>query len=430
MSTVEEKIFKVYGAGLIPLMHYKGWRNIEWKRSIPERMGYGDWRTLRANLKADNIWLHAASMGELAGLITVIKAFDDEQINLDRFITTTSETGKQEALTKKMADKCCLLPVDNTSAIRRALMGIKPKLWLITETEIWPNLIFEIKKRGTPIIIVNARISDRSFPRYQKFKFFLQRVLKEIDFIVAQTSCDQERLIELGANPQKIEVGGSTKYDRPRTEFTNEQLGELINSMGLDSRKPIFVAGSVRPGEDKIVIETFARLKAKYPNLQMIIAPRHAENYDIVANYLRNNGLQFYRRSQGVTDKKHEIVMLDTMGELMRVYAASTVAYVGGSLVNIGGHNPLEPAAYAKPVVMGFYNHNVREIAAELKNQKGMIEVKDEEGLYHALELLLLNPTENKVCGDNAHKVWLGSQGATKRVLSRVKGLLGNVSRL
>ena len=425
MSGMIDNIFNVFGAALVPLMQYKGWCNPQWGATISERMGGGDWPKLQATLRPSHLWFHAASVGELTGLVTVLKAFDDEQFDFDRFITTTSEAGKKEALIKKMTDKCCFLPIDYLPAIKRALVGVSPKLWLITETEIWPNLILEMKRRQTPILLFNARISDKSYPRYLKLRYFLKPILQKIDFIIAQTSCDRERLINIGGSPDRIEVGGSTKYDRPRVEFSAEELAQLVSSMGLDLNRPIFVAGSVRPGEDKIVIETFAKLKTQHPELQMIVAPRHAENYDIVGGYLRQNDLKYCRRSQGTVVEPHDVVMLDTMGELAKVYAASTVAFVGGSLVNIGGHNPLEPAAYGKPVVMGKYNANVREVAGELKNQKGMVEVSDENQLYLALERLLLDKEDNLRYGENAARVWLSNQGATKRVMLRVKELLG-----
>lgn len=387
----------------------------KWRDSLGERFGGGHWKDIN-QLSDQSLWFHAASVGELNGLYLLIEQLRDKS-HKQIFVTTTSLTGKDQAIEKELASVCALLPFDHPFFIKRALRKLTPSCLIVTETEIWPNLVNYIHTKKIPICFINARVSDQSFPLYLKVKYLMKPIFSCFDLVLAQTNIDAERFIELGTSPDRVHVVGSTKFDRPLETFSQTELKYFADSVGIDLNADVFVAGSVREGEDAVVVDAFCKVRESFPNLQMIIAPRHPERFLEVAALLELRNISFSKRSEQSLNNKKPVLLLDTVGELAKVYALSTVAFVGGSLVNIGGHNPLEPAAYAKPVIMGPYTWTVKEAIASLINAKGAFIVQDEVELSKQLVALLRNREALAAAGDAAHSVYQKNLGATEQVL-------------
>ncbi|MDR2337125.1 MAG: glycosyltransferase [Deltaproteobacteria bacterium] len=392
------------------------------RKSFSERLGLGNWKSLP---QADNyIWIHGASVGEINGLAEVFEKFNElpQLAKYKRIITTTTLTAWQTVRDKKYAYFNSLLPLDAPAIVKTVITRIQPKLFIATETELWPNLFFALKKNNIPIILINARISDYSFPKYLKFKKILRPVLDCLDLVLAQTALDAERLEQIGITQAKIHIVGSTKYDKKILPAVDKE------NLGLAPTAPTLIAGSIRPQEDELIIKAYQQVLNKgFQELQLIIAPRHLEDCPAVAEKLKSAGLDFKLRSEmnsnahdSLEGKATQVLLLDTLGELSQLYSAADIAFIGGSLVNIGGHNPLEAAAYCKPVIMGQYNSNVHEVVSDLKKVGGIFEVHNEEELVRVIMKLLNAKNVYKSVATTAFSVWQKHQGATARVIEHI----------
>jgi 3-deoxy-D-manno-octulosonic-acid transferase len=407
---------------IIPLF-VKALTSASWRETIRERVGFGDWSKFRRGNNQDYIWLHAASVGEVGGLAPICREIREEFPDIKHFITTTSITGKEEARKRKLCDNPCLLPMDHPLLLNRIVRRVRPKVFVISETEIWPSLLYTLFRNRIPVVLVNGRISNFSFPIYSKFRTLIKPTLRTIATILVQTEKDKRRFIALGAEENKVEVMGSTKYEQVPVDVSDSELVRFAMSMGISRNKPCFVAGSVRPQEDASVIAAYIAARETIPNLQMIIAPRHPERFSDVADLLRRYEIEFNQRSQGIEEHK-QVLLLDTIGELNKVYALADFTFVGGTLVNFGGHNPLEPAAYSKPIIVGPYTSNVADAIDQLRIAGGIIEIENSDQL--ADSIVAFSASEN-LCqskGANAYKVWKSNAGASKKVRQVLRAYL------
>ncbi len=400
------------------------------RTSFSKRLGLGEWNDLLRNISTQNdnfIWFHGASNGEINALTSIFKKFDLEYPDYKRIITTTSLTGYDLVKNRKFAFFNSLLPLDVPIIVQRIVNKIKPKLFICTETEIWPNLFFALKAKNIPIILINVRISDYSFPHYFAFRKFLTPVLDCVDLALTQSELNSERLVALGMDAAKIKVAGSTKYDVSPVQEVNGYR----NSLGLNNFENIFVAGSVWPDEDQIVIDAYKKVLEQLEEtqevknkLQLVIVPRHLENVPAVSEKLRNAGLEFVLWSERLTSKK-DVLLVDTMGELARLYSVARIVFVGGSIVkNVGGHNPLEPAMCKLPVIMGENTNNFREVIQDLKSVGGLFEVENSADLSDAILKLLSNSQLYSSSAGSAFSVWQKYQGATEEIMNEVKKFL------
>ena len=411
-----------FATGVLPPYVLKACIDSNWRAGLNERFGSGAWSGIDSS--AHSIWFHAASVGEVSGLSPVLEKLRQKHPNEHFVLSTTSATGRREALERRLSDVVSLLPFDHPWIVSRVLGQVNPKLVVITETEIWPNLLFALQGRSIPAVIINGRISDYTFPRYQKLKTLLQPMWEAFEMVLAQTEIDSQRYAALGMPQEKIQVVGSTKYDRRPLELSDQDLSQLWISYGLEQEKPCLVAGSVRAKEDQMVIEAYTRARKSLPDLQLLIAARHPERFSKVAELLEHAELPFNRRSSGDAVEKKPVLLLDTLGELSQAYAIATAAFVGGSLVDIGGHNPLEPAAFRTPVIVGPYTATVRDAVASMKNLGGLREVDSSAGLAAAIEELISNQEACSAAGHAAYLAWQKNLGATERVLKCLDGLL------
>jgi len=411
------------GAALALLSPYfllQGLRHNKYLHSLGARLGRVP-AALRQP-KPGALWVHAVSVGEALAVAPLVKELRARFPGRKIFVSTTTRTGQEMAAKRLEADGTFYFPLDFAFACRRALAAIQPALVVIAETELWPNFLREARRAGARVVFVNGRISDRSFRGYRLWRFFLRRVLVGADFFLMQSEEDAARIRELGAPAGCVAVGGNLKYDLPdpaRPAF----LAELERAV---QGAPIVVAGSTMKGEEEQLLDamTVSR-EIKGPRPVLVLAPRHPERFEAVAQLLDARGLRFVRRSEWRRDgRRPEVVLLDTLGELAGAYAVATVAFVGGSLVPQGGHNPIEPALWSKPVLFGPSMENFRSIAQALVEARGAFQVRSPQALGILLATLLNDPEACRRAGAAARAVVERERGAAARCAERIAALL------
>jgi 3-deoxy-D-manno-octulosonic-acid transferase len=374
------------------------------------------------------IWIHAASVGEVLCCLPLLKRIRKELPETEMILTTMTTTGHETA--RKLlpeANWIFYFPVDHPFMIWRVLKKISPRLLLIAETELWPNLLLRCGKRSIPVILFNGRISEKSLRGYLLFKPFFKSVLSHIAFFLMQTEEDRRRIIEIGAPPDRTAVVGNIKFDQAPPFTESEPTADLLASLGLHGDEIILIAGSTHPGEEELLLPIFKKLKEIYPHLLLLLAPRHLNRLDEVESLLRRGDLDWKRRSSlpdQRCDETCSVILLDTMGELMKLYCLGTVVFIGGSLVSIGGHNPLEPLFFKKCVLFGPYMFNFLEISRHLIAEGGAILVKDGEELLAQLKRLLSDEKARNEAGENGFRFLQKHRGATERIFEKIQPFL------
>jgi 3-deoxy-D-manno-octulosonic-acid transferase len=378
------------------------------RSGLPERLGiYG--RSVRAALAgARPLWIHAASVGEVLAakeLIASIKArFPERKILLSTFTATGRDLARRSA----GADACVLLPLDHPWFVRRALAAVDPAALVLLETELWPNLLRRCYRRGIPIVLLSGRLSQASFRRYFHLRAFFSRVVRSITAIGMQTEEDAERIERLGADPQRVSITGNLK----RAAQTHGQAPKTrAGALALKAdAAAILVAGSTHRGEDEILLDAFRELKKKFPALLLVLAPRHPQRFADVERLLKESGVRYVKRTEMNGQPLPDVLFLDTLGELPEFYAIADLAFVGGTLVAVGGHNVLEPARCRKPVFFGPFTANVSHMVKELKLCGGGIEVAGKEDLVREAARLLSDPAEARKVGESAYTIARGDR--------------------
>lgn len=377
-----------------------------------ERYGF-----YRHPLKPGGIMLHSVSVGETLAAIPLVRALRHRYPELPITVTTMTPTGSERVMSAFGKDvQHVYLPYDLPGALNRFLNKVDPKLVLIMETELWPNLIAILHQRHIPLVIANARLSARSAAGYAKLDGFIRRLLQRITLIAAQNEEDGERFITLGAKPNQLTVTGSLKFDISVTPQLAAKAVTLRRQWA--PHRPVWIATSTHDGEESIIIAAHQALLQQFPNLLLILVPRHPERFPDAVNLVRNAGLSFITRSSGeVPSSSTQVVIGDTMGELMLLYGIADLAFVGGSLVDRGGHNPLEPAAHAIPVLMGPHTINFKDICGRLSQADGLITVVDDHSLVKEIAALLTDDDYRNFYGRHAVEVLYQNQGALQRLL-------------
>jgi 3-deoxy-D-manno-octulosonic-acid transferase len=328
------------------------------------------------------------------------------------------------------ADQILFVPIDHPLIIRRTIRKIQPGLLLIAETELWPNLLRSFGKRGIPVVLFNGRISQKSFRRYLFFKFFFKECLKYISLFLMQTEEDQERIVEIGVESQKTKVVGNLKFDQALPSITQEASRKKAEAFGLHGQEKFLIAGSTHSGEEEILVSLYKELKKIDPHLLLILAPRHLERLEEVERILKKESISWLRKTSFSADASRsdrgraEVILLDTMGELMSIYSLGTLVFVGGSLVRIGGHNPLEPLFFKKCVLFGPYMFNFLEISSRLIAAGGAIQVSGKEELFSQLKRLLFDERACEEVGERGYQFLQRHQGATERMFEEIRPFL------
>ena len=375
-------------------------------------------------LKPGGILMHSVSVGETLAAIPLVRALRHRYPDLPITVTTMTPTGSERVLSAFGNDvQHVYLPYDLPDALNRFLNAVDPKLVLVMETELWPNLIAALHTRKIPLVIANARLSARSAKGYAKLGDFIRTLLRRITLIAAQNEEDGERFIALGAKRNQLTVTGSLKFDISVTPQLASRAVTLRRQWA--PHRPVWIATSTHEGEESAVIEAHQTLLREFPNLLLILVPRHPERFPDAINLVRQAGLSYITRSSGeVPSGSTQVVVGDTMGELMLLYGIADLAFVCGSLVERGGHNPLEAAAHAIPVLMGPHTFNFKDICARLTQADGLITVTDVASLSKEVASLLTDEDYRNFYGRHAVEVLYQNQGALQRLLQLLEPYL------
>jgi 3-deoxy-D-manno-octulosonic-acid transferase len=373
------------------------------------------------------VWLHAVSVGEVLAVSRLVAELGAALPDHRLMISTTTRTGQALARERFGPDRVFYCPLDFPWAVRRYLKALQPRMLILAETEFWPNLLNGCFRRGIPVAVVNARISDRSWPRYQMLRRLWRPILGRLECVLAQSDVDAERLKALGCRPERVTVAGNLKFDVRATQ--EAEATRLLRSRARGLR--FVVAGSTLENEEAALLEAWPHLIEADPNLALVLAPRHPERFGAVASLLADSGARWLRRSdwKGKPESAIEpvvpgqIILMDTIGELASLYALAAVAFVGGSLVPAGGHNPLEPAQFGVPIVMGPNYANFRAITNDLLAQEA-IRIAAKEGLAEALKSPLRDTAASSAMGERARQVFRQQAGATTRAVDAIRGIL------
>lgn len=378
-----------------------------------ERYGF-----CKGKVVPQGILLHSVSVGETLAAVPLVRALRHHYPDLPITVTTMTPTGSERVRSAFGDDVYHVyLPYDLPGSVNRFLKTVDPKLVIIMETELWPNLISKLHHRKIPLIIANARLSERSAAGYQKLGSFVKTMLQKITLIAAQNQEDGERFIELGLKRSHLHVTGSLKFDISVTPELAARAVALRRQWA--AHRPVWIATSTHEGEESIILETHKKLLTQFPQLLLILVPRHPERFPKAEQLTREAGLKYTLRStDAVPDAQTQVVIGDTMGELMLLYGIADLAFVGGSLVERGGHNPLEAAAHAIPVIMGPYTFNFKNICAKLDQAEGLITVTDSGSMATAIASLLNDEDYRRYYGRHAVEVLHENQGALLRLLT------------
>ena len=370
------------------------------------------------------LWVHAVSVGEVQAAASVLQALRARHPDVPVTLSTVTPTGAARA--KALfgdSVRQCYLPFDTPWAMRRFLDRVQPRLAVMLETEIWPVLYRELTRRGVPLVIGSARLSNRSVERYRRVSGLMARTLAGNVVVGAQSAADAERFCALGAAPERVHVTGNVKLDL--------QIPETAIDAGQDFRRrhaphrPVWIAGSTHEGEEDAALAAHATTRTRHPDALLVIVPRHPQRFEAVRAALRRAGISFVQRSSGgVPAGGDAVFLLDTLGELQTFYAAAVVAFVGGRLVAVGGHNLLEPAALARPILAGPYTHNAPEIARLLADSGALTTVSDASELAAQVTGLFDDPPRATAAGGRGQSAVAANRGAVDRLVALIEPLL------
>ncbi len=412
MFLIFDIVFLLYSVLYFPYLILAG----RWHRGFFGRFGFFA-KNLEVKLgKSSNVWIHAVSVGEIIAVEGFIRALKLQRPELQIVCSVTTKTGYELARVR-FANLAIVIPspLDFSLTAHIFVETIKPRLYIAAETEIWPNLFARLHQKGVPIAIINGRISDRSYGRYLKIKWLLKPVLNRVSVFAMQSQEDVTRIINLGAPFDRVKNTGNIKFD-------DLPLGNPIVTLDY----PVWIAGSTHPGEEKIVLDVYRRLKPQFSQWQLVLAPRHIERSSAIAALVKGQGFSFRLLSElhkGMGNP-NEVIIVDTMGRLKELYAQASLVFVGKSLCVGGGHNIIEPACFSKAVIVGPMMANFKDVLACFKSEEAVLQVKDADELERVVKDLMGSEKHRKVLGERARAVIDRNQGATQRTLTLIQSCL------
>lgn len=401
---------------LLPFaMAYLWWQT---RRNGGSNKGWQQRLGLVAPTEQPVIWVHAVSVGETIASAPLVKTILDRRPDVPVLVTAMTATGAAQARSL-FGDRAlyAYAPFDTPGAVRRFVRRVRPRALVIMETELWPNLIVETSRRQCPVFLVNARLSERSARGYQRIGGWVRSLLGRLDWIAAQAEDDAARFVDIGARPDSVSVTGSIKFDVTITDQVRTRANDLRKSIG---ERPVWIAASTHEGEDEQLLDAHARILEKRPEALLILVPRHPDRFDSVAALTDSRGFSQVRRSSGEPVGAAQVYLGDTMGELMALYGASDVAFVGGSLIERGGHNPLEPAAWGMAVVTGPHVFNFETVYRQLEAGHGLVRIQGEAELAEEVSGLLADDERAATLGQAALRVVNANRGALDRVVGGI----------
>jgi 3-deoxy-D-manno-octulosonic-acid transferase len=407
----------------LPYWLFQMARHGKYRKGLMERLGRLPSRLQLPEQQEPVIWVHAVSVGEVlavAGLVEELRRrFPQHRI----FVSTTTDTGQALARQRFGEANVFYFPMDFAFAIRPYLRALRPQMVVIAETEFWPNFMRLAHASGARIAVVNARISDRSWPSYRRFRGLLRRLLANVDLFLAQTPEDAARLRDIGANPERVRVVGNLKFDIP-APAPPAIVESLQKSIAATGSGPVLVCGSTVDGEEPLLLKAFENLLVQHPRAVVVLAPRHPERFGAVAALLEQMSIRFWRRSLWNGEPlTGGVFLVDTIGELAALYGLADVAFVGGSLVPHGGHNIIEPAQHGAAIVVGNHTENFRDIVS-LFQSRGAVRIAGPAELPLVLLELLANAAERRALGQRAAETMRSQIGATARTAGELQELM------
>ena len=381
------------------------------------------------------VWFHAVSVGEVLQLQTVVKELQKAQPEWEIWITTTTHTGHAVAREKFPELTACYFPLDFSWAVKNAIRRVRPSMIVLVELELWPNFIRAANEANVPLALINGRISEKSFQGYRRIRFLMRNLLSKFDRLAVQSETYGDRLAALGAPRERISVTGSVKFDGIRPDRNNPSTLELRRSFGIEAGERVFIAGSTQDPEEAYALDAYHSLKPDFPELRLILVPRHKERFEEVARLVVERGFSLIRRSEikqqspkpkseirkGKTE--NAVLLLDTLGELSACWGLAEIAFVGGSLTNRGGQNMIEPSGYGAGVLFGPNTRNFRDVVELLLSHDAARVVAKAEDLTAAVRHWLQNPEEAEAFGKRAQKLVLSQQGATRKTAELLQAI-------
>jgi 3-deoxy-D-manno-octulosonic-acid transferase len=411
----------------LPYWLYQAARHGKYRRGFAERMGQVAARLARDRRPA--IWIHAVSLGEVLAVGGLVARMGDAFPRHRIVVSTTTDTGQDLARKRFGEENVFYFPMDFSFAMRPYFRVLRPELVILAETEFWPNFLRLAHASGARVAVVNARISDRSLPRYLRYRWALKRMLWYVDIFLAQTPEDGTRLESIGADPNRIQVTGNLKFDVSASS-PPAIVEELRRALATENAGPILVCGSTVEDEEPLLLKAFENIRVSHPKAVMILAPRHPERFDAVATLVRDMGIPSHRRSQWTGEPlAGGVFLVDTIGELAALYSLADVAFVGGSLVPRGGHNIIEPAQYGVAIVTGTHTENFRDIVG-LFQSRDAVRIVGLAEMPLTLMHLLANDFERQGLGRRARETLQSQTGATERTLAALQQLIAQPGKL
>jgi 3-deoxy-D-manno-octulosonic-acid transferase len=403
------------------------------RRGLPQRLGLSAEPTFppSAHRSAGVIWIHAVSLGEVVAVVPLVRDLRRRYPDARLIVSTVTETGR-EAVEQRLEGLAehRYAPLDFPWVVNQVIDRLRPILYIFVETELWPNLLRGLRRRNIPSVLVNGRLSTRSFTRQRLpvIRGFYRELLNMISCCLMQSQRDAERIIELGADPSRVRCTGNIKFDQPLPHAPSNGSDLSRAQLGLTGEEQLWVAGSTHAGEEEALVSSYRSLQAEFPYLLLVLAPRHIERAQQVEDMVRSQGLATSRRSRGkagqLSGKGPRVLILDTRGELALLYRDALVAFVGGTLAPVGGHNLLEPAVWGRPVLFGPHTDHCAEVAALLSHARGGHMVQDEQDLTRVLRALLRDREALQRMGQAARQVVADNQGALQRTADVIATLL------
>lgn len=398
------------------------------RRGLRERLGFFAPGRLVATEKRPVIWVHAVSVGETRAAIPLIKALRQTYPDACLLVSNTTETGNSVARSLAEVDLCLFFPFDLSFVVRRVLRQIRPSLVVFVDTELWPNFARIAGRRNIPLVLANGRISDRSFPRYRAIRFALRSVLANFSAFCMQSVQDADRIQAMGAPAARVQVTGNLKFDLQARLPNTEEIEALKERFRIAPQALVWVAGSTHAGEEELVVDAYRALVAAGRSVVLILVPRHPERCRQVGEMLLQRKISHALRSV-VAERlaplaPGEVLLVDSIGEMLKFYAMADLVFVGGSLVPVGGHNVLEGVLLKKPVLYGPHMHNFRDIAKLLREAGAAVEVADGRALQEAVAQLIDSPEHRRALGEAGYQLIARNVGATAQTLEVIERLL------
>lgn len=426
MFLIYDAIFILFALIYLPIFLIKK----KWHKDFFARFGFLDEKCFDKLKDSRPIWIHAVSVGEAKAAQPLLNrlrgAFPDKKFVLSTVTKTGNKVAKKIVLPQ---DLLIYLPMDLSFAVRKFLDAINPCCFIIVETELWPNLILELSERKIPIVVVNGRISKRSLKGYSILRPLFKHTLSKVNLFCMQTNKDAESIVGLGAPVERVRVVGSVKFDiatHGASEKTREEIQVFSKILGISPYSQLIVAGSTHKPEEELILRIYKILFAQYSRLRLLIAPRHIERSPNIERLVRNFGLEpaLFSKLSSQKPADDKVIILDTLGQLNLIYSFATIVFVGGSMVDKGGHNLIEPAVFSKPIIFGPYMSNFQDIAQLFVEKEAAMQVKDEKHLFEACADLLRNPGLRNELGQKARQMVESSKGATERHTQLIRNLM------